>query len=206
MLEQEVIRYITEYGIWIVFAFVFVQEIGIPTPIPNEVMLLFAGFFASEGTLSFPLVFLAAVAGDIIGTSILFFIFNYFGHYLFEKKPKWFPLKREDIKKIENKLEHRGRWGIFLGRLLPYARGYVSVAAGLLQVDYKVFISVVVLSAVIWSGGYVTLGYVLGDQVNSVIDKLGGINALVFIFIGAIAFFWIWRIFHEKIKTRNKKQ
>jgi len=202
-MESEILQYISEYGYWIIFAFVFVQEIGIPTPIPNEVMLLFAGYFASTGALSFPLVFLAAVAGDIIGTSILFFVFNYFGHYLFEKKPKWFPLKREDIRRIENKLEHKGRWGIFLGRLMPYLRGYVSIAAGLLQVDYKVFISVAVLSAVIWSGGYVTLGFILGDQVNSVVERLGGLNALVFIFIALILAFWLLRIIWNKSKKEN---
>lgn len=198
MDQSLVVEYLSNYGYAIIFFFVFLQEMGIPTPIPNEIMLLTAGYLAHAGYLNIWLAVGSAVAADVIGTTILFTIFRSFGHWLLENKPNLMPFKREDLAKIERMLDKRGRWGIFLGRLMPYVRGYTSIMAGLMQMHYHAFITMVTVSAVLWSGGYVTLGYLLGEKTGRIIDRLGGLNVLMFIFIGAVLSFWGWRIWKRR--------
>jgi membrane protein DedA with SNARE-associated domain len=86
------------------------------------------------------LVFLTVVAADAIGTIILFVVFYYFGEQFFKHKPRWIPLSRERLAHIEEKISRRGVWSIYVGRLIPYVRGYTSVAAGLLRIRPRVFI------------------------------------------------------------------
>ena len=43
--------YIVKYGYMAIFSLVFLQEIGVPNPVPNEVVLLFSGYLASVGKL-----------------------------------------------------------------------------------------------------------------------------------------------------------
>lgn len=204
-MQAEILDFLTKYGYWAVFSVIFIQELGVPSPAPNEVVLLFAGYLSSIGKLSFPLILLAGIAGDFIGTIVLYSIFYYFGKKILKHAPKWLPV--EKIEKLEQKIKKKGIWGAFLGRLLPYLRGYASVAAGLLRFPPKIFIISVIASAVIWSGGYVIAGRLIGERWRDVADKLSPINILIVLAIILITFIFIIPIIkknHSRIKSCKK--
>ena len=48
--------YIIKYGYLAIFSLVFLQEIGVPNPVPNELVLLFSGYLTSTGKLNFTAV------------------------------------------------------------------------------------------------------------------------------------------------------
>jgi membrane protein DedA with SNARE-associated domain len=174
--------YIAKYGLIIVFSLIFLQEVGIPSPLPNEVLLLFAGFLASTGKLQLIPLIIVAVAGDFIGSSVLYGLFYYFGSKLLAKHPKWIsPAKVEHWRK---RLSGKHLWSIYVGRLLPYARAYTSMAAGTLKIRPIIFESSVLLSAITWSGGYVILGRVLGSAWSVWAAKLGFVRSGIGVLLG----------------------
>ncbi len=203
-MPTEVANYIIQYGYLTIFALVFLQEIGVPNPVTNELVLLFSGYLAYTGRLSLILVILTVVAADVLGTSLLYFVFYLFGEYLLAHGPKWIPMQK--IENLKNKVRDRGRWGIFLGRLIPYVRGYTSVAAGLMEIPPRVFLTSVLLSAILWSGGYVVVGRLLGSKWDSVISKLGfwqfALAAVVILFLVV----YIIPLIYKKIKHRKTNQ
>jgi len=189
-MPTELAHYITEYGYWAIFSLVFLQEIGVPNPVSNELVLIFSGYLAWSGLLSFPLVFLTAVAGDVIGTTLLYTIFYHFGEYILAHKPRWIPISREHIEKLTERVSKKGWWGIFVGRLTPFLRGYVSVAAGLIGIPPGTFLPTVLGSALLWSGGYVVIGKIVGPYWQATASRVGHIE--LFILIGfVIAGFFI---------------
>lgn len=193
------LNFVQDYGYWAVFILVFLQEIGIPNPVPNELILIFAGALTSIGGLNYWLTFLIAVSADVIGTTVLFSVFYFFEHFIIERIPKW-EFINSKLDKIKSVLVKHDRWGIFLGRMMPYVRGYVSIAAGILNLPYKFFVPLVALSAFIWTGGYVTLGHFLGKNweiVARTIEQYKWSFLIVLISIVAII---VW-IRHRK---RNK--
>ncbi len=200
--------FVGDYGYWAVFILVFLQELGIPNPVPNELILIFAGALTSIGGLNFWLVFLIAVSADIIGTTILFSVFYFFEHYIMEKISKWLPLNKK-LEKIKVTILKRGRWGIFLGRLMPYLRGYVSIAAGVLNLPYRVFLPMVAVSAMLWTGGYVVLGHFLGNQwetVAKVVEQYKWSFLAVVISIVALWLYWRSRKRQKNVvKLENEK-
>ena len=176
-LPPELADYIIKYGCFAIFSLVFAQELGVPNPVPNEIVLLFAGYLTSIGLLSFPLIFLAGVFADFIGTSILYTVFYFFGEELLRHAPRWLPVDK--VMSLEKKLSKGGLWSVFVGRLIPYLRGYTSVAAGLFRIPPKKFLSAVLLSAITWSGGYVIAGRILGKEWNKLASKLNIGEAIV---------------------------
>ncbi|KKU84994.1 MAG: hypothetical protein UY12_C0014G0004 [Parcubacteria group bacterium GW2011_GWA2_47_8b] len=200
--------YVSNYGYLAVFALVFLQELGVPNPVPNELVLIFAGALTSIGGLSFWLTFLTAVSADIIGTTILFSAFYFFEHYIMEKISKWLPLNKK-LEKIKATILKRGRWGIFLGRLMPYLRGYVSAAAGVLNLPYRVFLPMVIISAVLWSGGYVVLGHFLGTQWETVAEVVEQYKwSFVAVVVSILALWFYWRSRQRRknvVKLENEK-
>jgi membrane protein DedA with SNARE-associated domain len=197
MLPDALISYIVEYGYLTIFSLVFLQEIGIPNPVPNELILLFSGYLSSIGQLSFEWVIITVIIADFVGTTSLYFAFYHFGKSIKAKKPRWFPL--EKVEKLGKHLSGKGRWSIYVGRLMPFLRGYISVAAGILQIKPKIFLPAVLFSALTWSGGYVILGRVLGKNWDTVSDKLGSGNAiLLLIFLIIILFVILPRVISKK--------
>lgn len=191
--------FVAHYGYPAIFSLVFLQEIGVPNPVPNELVLLFSGYLAFLGALNFVLVFLTVVAADFIGTSILYLVFYFFGSALLRKLPKGKFL--EKFRAIETNISKNGQWGIYLGRLVPYARGYVSVVAGLMRVPPKEFLITVILSAITWSGGYALAGRLLGKEWQKVVNVLGLQTAIIVFLLIILVVVVVYRIQKKNPKT-----
>lgn len=200
-LPPELVSYIVGYGYFAVFSLIFLQELGVPNLVPNEVILLFAGYLASIKVLSFPLILLAGISADFIGTSILYAVFYFFGDQIIKHAPRWLPVQK--IENIKQRVAKRGGWGVFLGRLLPYLRGYVSVAAGLLKIPPKKFLLSVVVSAIIWSGGYVMLGRTLGKQWDAVLSRLNLWEILTIVIGAIVLIFYVIPAALERIRKKE---
>lgn len=203
-MSADIVSFITQYGYLAVFGLIFLQEIGVPNPVPNEVILLFAGSLAALGKLDFFIIFAVAVLADFIGTSVLFLVFHAFGHVLIERPPKWLPISKEKVEKLADLISRKDRWGIFAGRLIPYLRGYTSVAAGFLQIRPRVFLPIVLVSAIVWSGGYVVVGKLLGQRAADLILSFGNIQrTIVYVLVGLVAFFVLRHIYRHYKKKRK---
>jgi membrane protein DedA with SNARE-associated domain len=178
-VSHDLALYIAHYGYPAIFLLVLLQELGVPNPVTNEFVLLFSGYLAFTGVLNLWLVLLTAVAADCIGTSILYAVFYRFGRSIMNHRPRWLPISPAHIDRVAKSISARQRWGIYLGRLIPFLRGYVSVAAGILPVRPRIFIPAVIVSAVTWSGGYVIAGRLLGPHWERAAAKIGGVESLV---------------------------
>jgi len=163
-MNAEVIEFIANYGYFALFLLIFSQEIGIPNPIPNELVLGYAGYLCSQGTLKLPLVITAAVSADFLGTNILYFIFYFFGKQILKRKPKWLPISEKAINRASQRVTKGGLWAIWLGRISPFIRGYTSIIAGILQIKPQKFLPIALISALIWSGVCVSIGKLMGNN------------------------------------------
>jgi membrane protein DedA with SNARE-associated domain len=175
-MPEEVVFYVTKYGYLAIFILVFLQEIGLPNPFPNELLLIFSGYLTFKGVLAIPYVILSAVLADFIGTSILFFLFNKGGEFILERKPKWIPLSPRIIKIMTSKVDKLGLSGIFIFRLTPFTRGYASVISGLLQVKSAKFLPIALSSALTWAAFYIFTGYLIGPYWYSFVQNLDNLK------------------------------
>jgi membrane protein DedA with SNARE-associated domain len=182
--------FIIKYGYIAIFLLVFLQEIGVPNPIPNELVLLFSGYLTSVGKLDFITVLITVIAADTIGSSLLYMTFYCFGQRVLQKWSHVIPTSK--LAYLTARVSHQDRWSIYVGRLMPFIRGYTAVAAGLLKIPPGIFLPAVLLSALTWSGGYVIAGKLLGHEYANVVSKLGlGKAALVgLVFLCIIGFLW----------------
>lgn len=197
-MPHEFIHFIDLYGYFAIFALIFIQEIGIPTPIPNELLMLFSGYLSFSGTLNLYLLLLTIISADFLGASVLYTTFYFFGPYLISHKPKWFPLSAQKINSISARINNGGLWTVFLGRVTPFIRGYISVIAGLLHIKPKSYVPIALITACLVTCTYVTLGHFLGPYWEQVAAKLTTIKYGVFFIIVIIACYFTIRYFRKK--------
>jgi membrane protein DedA with SNARE-associated domain len=169
-MSPELTAYIDKYGYIAIFSLVFLQEIGVPNPIPNELVLLFSGYLTSMQKLDFMTVLITVFAADTLGTSLLYILFYYFGQLVLQKWPRFIATSK--LAYLTTIVANKNPWPIYLGRLIPFIRGYTSVAAGLLHIPPRIFLPAVLLSALTWSGGYIIAGRLLGYTYVNAVSKL----------------------------------
>ena len=137
-------------------------------PLFTEVTLPFAGFLASQGKLSIPLIIFASVLGDLVGGTVAYYI----GYFLEEKiilsgvkkYGKYVLLKESDYFKTTSLLRKYGSPIVFFAKLVPSLKAWTSVASGICQIKFRKFIIASVSASIIYNSILVLLGYYLGKN------------------------------------------
>jgi alkaline phosphatase len=205
-MPPEVIIFITNYGYLAIFFLVFIQEIGIPNPVPNELVLVFSGYLTFKGVLYLPFVIMIAMLADFIGTNILYIIFYFFGRYILQHKPRWLPISEKTINRINARITKGGIWAIFIGRLTPFIRGYTSVVTGFLQIKPKVFLPIAIISAALWSSTCVIIGRILGPYWSDSENKIENVKIIILISFSIILIIFSVRYFRKRARMNKKAE
>ena len=161
-IPPDFLQSVIKYGYLIIILLVFLQEVGFPNPIPNELVMVFSGYLCYTGMLKVPFVILVALLGDLLGSGILYAVFFFFGKKIMKKKPRWLPISQKKIDKLAAKFQKQGISAVIIGRLSPFIRGYVSVLMGLMNYPAKKYLWILVGTAIFWACFYVLTGYLIG--------------------------------------------
>jgi membrane protein DedA with SNARE-associated domain len=202
-MPPEIITFITEYGYWAIFILVFSQEVGIPNPIPNELVLLFSGYLAYQHTMNFFVLIGMVVSADFCGTMILYFLFYYFGKKILNKIPSWFPISKTKLETLQEKYASSGLWTIYLGRVTPFIRGYTSISAGLLKIKPTIFIPLSLITASLWAVVGVGSGYYFHNYWERIGTGFLKYRIWFFAIIGIAILYYIITKFVLKKETKS---
>lgn len=173
MLEQLtgiIIHLIASFGYFGVGFLTTLNSMGIP--IPSEITLPFAGFLSNQGSLTLVLVILAGIVGDLIGAligySIGFFLEETVVLSFIRKYGKIILLTEEDYLKTTKWLKKYGSPVVFVGKLIPGVKSFVSIAAGLSEIKLHKFIMSTILGALVYVSLLSYVGFYLGSKWSTV--------------------------------------
>lgn len=170
-MSPTIALFIAQYGYLAIFAVIVLQEIGVPIPVPNEVLLMFSGFLAFSGKFELFPAILTTFAASMAGAWILYGL----GTLI---HPKLHSVLQDVIKEASDRLERHHKW-LFIGRILPFGRGYICIAAGIAKVSPLRFLSVTLVADALWNAGFVILGFATGNYWETVSEKVGGVVHLI---------------------------
>ena len=125
-------------------------------PLPSELTLLSAGYGVNQAWFSFPVAVAAATAGNLIGSSIAYWLGR---RGLLERLPE---RGAAVVRRCEALLRSHGERTVFLARLLPLARTFVSLPAGHARIRFRRFVPLTVAGCAIWSSAFVLAGDIAG--------------------------------------------
>ena len=130
--------------------------------VPGESLVLASGFFAHQGILELDTVMAAAALGAVAGDNIGYLLGSRLGREWLLRKGSRFGLRRKRLAQVEAFFQRQGAKAVFFGRFIGFARALVPFVAGASRMPYQKFVLYDGLGAVLWTVGFVTLGYVLG--------------------------------------------
>lgn len=145
-----------------VFLLMLLESCGIPAP--SEVIMPFAGFLVFKGQMVLWWAVLLGALGNLVGSLLAYWIGAKGGRPLLEKYGKYVLISNHDLDKADHWFTHYGEITVFLGRLLPVVRTYISFPAGVAKMDLKKFSFYTFLGALIWSWLFGWLGVKMGEN------------------------------------------
>ncbi|HUK57219.1 MAG TPA: DedA family protein [Nitrospiria bacterium] len=134
-------------------------------PIPSEVVIPPAAYWAAQGRYNFWGVILAGTAGSYIGAAAMYWSARWIGRPLVLRYGKYFFIPESKLLRAERWLARYEAGGIFFSRLLPVIRHLIGIPAGLVRMDFKMYSLMTLAGSAVWCTALGWFGAeVIGDR------------------------------------------
>jgi membrane protein DedA with SNARE-associated domain len=144
-----------------------------PFPLPSELIMIPAGIASGHEDLNLFAIIFFGVAGNTAGAALSYFVAKSLGRKILIKIGKYFFLNQKRIEKMEGFFLRHGEISVFIGRMLPGFRHFVSITAGVARMDIRKFLFFTLLGSGIWTSILAILGFYIGkneDLVRQYLD------------------------------------
>ena len=168
---------IGDHGLYAVF---FLMMVDAVFPAASEVVMIYggavaAGAFAGQdvvlfgrtidsGPAAYVAIALAGTIGYTVGAIGGWAIGLYGGRPYVERHGRWLHLDAEKLDRAERWFERWEDWAVFLGRLTPVIRSFVSIPAGVMEVPFVRYTLLTLAGSAIWCFAFAGAGYAAGDN------------------------------------------
>src|SRR4051812_40470843 len=190
-ITQTLTDWVARHGVYAVFAIMAVDAL---LPAGGELTMLVAGAVAggalgsqpslfghtlSTGAESYVVLALAGSLGYLFGALVGWAIGRWGGRPLLERHGRWLHLDASTLDRAERWFDRHGRAAVFLGRLTPVVRSFISVPAGALESPLGPYTALTLAGSLIWCFAFAGAGWALGSSYDTVHHAFTGVEVLV---------------------------
>ena len=168
---------------------IFIEEAGIPIPIPGDTLVMLAGT-QKPHTLGHAVeVIGVSTLAVLLGSSLLFLVVRQGGRPLLVRYGKYILLDERRLERVEDWFRRRGPPAIVVGRLIPGLRIPTTIMAGVSGMPFHEYALTAAIAGLIWSTFYYLVGNALGRAAPFVLALLADVLDDVprwFLVLGAV--------------------
>jgi membrane protein DedA with SNARE-associated domain len=202
---------IGDYGLYAVFVLMLVDAVF---PAASEPVMVYAGavaagafagqqvtLFGSALESGLPAYLGMALAGTIgytIGSVGGWALGDYGGRPLLERHGRWLHLDARRLDRAEAWFERWERWAVFLGRLTPVVRSFISVPAGVFRAPFQPYLWLTLLGSAIWCFALAGAGWALGASWERFHEAFRYVDYLVVAAVVAVAALVVLRLLRRR--------
>jgi membrane protein DedA with SNARE-associated domain/rhodanese-related sulfurtransferase len=192
-VTQNIVWLITVYGLPIVAANVFVDQIGLP--VPAMPTLILAGAIAATSTLGLTSLFMAAVLACIVPDCVWFLVGRRYGMRVLKTLCRISLEPDSCVNQTQSRFE---RWGVNSLVIAKFVPGLAIIApplAGAMRIAWPRFLILSACGGAIWVGAGLSAGVLFKTQIQSFLvhlDRIGSITGTVIAaaLIGYVFYKW----------------
>jgi len=167
-------------GVELAIAGIYLEESGVPMPVPSEVSVGYLGQRLNANPLALVATWIGLTLMIVLGSTNLFAASRRFGPRLVRGRlGAALHLTPSGIARAQRWFHRWGPLAIGCSRYVPGLRWGMAVACGTLGVRYCTFWLSTAISASVWAGGLLALGVTMGDGVGRLIAEHAWIGLLL---------------------------
>ncbi len=162
-------QFLDTYGLAAIFGIMLLKELGVPVPIPGDLIMLGAAARAAQGKFPFAAVFLAILIPMFIGGTIQFMIAKGPGRQLIYRLGGKIGLTKERLDRAMETVRKGGMAAVALGLTTPGVRIATTPASGLAALPVTTFVPGLLLGSTFFLAWHFAIGY-LGGAVLAILN------------------------------------
>ncbi|MHB0997789.1 MAG: DedA family protein [Armatimonadota bacterium] len=200
-IAQWVVDWISSLGYGGVLGMMAIESACIP--LPSEIIMPFSGYLVSIGKFSIHYAAMAGAIGCAVGSAVAYYAGMKGGRPFLERYGKYVLIRKHDMDLADKWFDKHGERIVFISRLLPVVRTFISFPAGVSRMHFGRFMVYSFVGSIPWCYFLAYLGMVLGDNWNSMKSYFHGIDIAIGVFL--LAGFAVWLRHHLKPEKSQKK-
>jgi membrane protein DedA with SNARE-associated domain len=166
-------------------------------PFPSELIMPLAGWMLIKDQ-SLPAVFslvagVYGALGNTIGSVIAYYAGMWAGRPLLNRYGRYILISQHDLDVADRWFSRSGGWTVFVSRILPVVRTYISLPAGIARMNIIKFLIYTFTGSFIWSTGLAYGGYLLGEHWEQLRNVMRPFDPVIIAVIIALVAFYIYR-------------
>lgn len=167
---------IGDHGLYAVFALMVVDAV---LPAASELVMVYSGALAAgafsssvvlfgkefeSGPTAYVVIALAGTIGYTIGSIAGWAIGLYGGRPYLERHGRWLHLPPERLDRAERWFDRFGDAAVFLGRITPVVRSFISIPAGVFEAKLGRYTMLTLLGSALWCFAFAAVGWAVGSN------------------------------------------
>jgi membrane protein DedA with SNARE-associated domain len=183
VLTDQITDLLSQYGYAAIFVLMLLESACIP--IPSEVTMLFGGaltsaaFAGSGNELDLFWVIVAGVSGNVVGSWLAYGAGVLGGRPMVDRYGRYLLIRPHEVDRAHAYFERRGDATVFVARLLPVVRTFISLPAGVAEMPLGKFTLFTTLGCILFVTALAFLGHAAGANWPSVEGYLAPFSWLI---------------------------
>ena len=145
--------------------------------------VVFAGNTLSTGLEAYVVLALAGSLGYLLGSIVGWVIGLRGGRELIERHGRKLHLGPDRFARAEAWFGRWGSWAVFLGRITPLVRSFISIPAGVFRTPFGRYVVLTLIGSMIWCFAFAAAGWALGDTWHGLHDSFRYVDYAVVVLV-----------------------
>ena len=185
---------LARYGYFAIALFMFIESIGIP--IPGESALITAAAVAGSGAMSIVGVFIAALAGNVLGGMTGYWMGVRGGGAIIRTFGRVLRINDQHLERANVFFAKHGASALIVGRYVAIVRSFLGMIAGVSGMPRKKFLLYNAIGGVVWSLTFTLVGFFFGKNLPALKRELGRVGFVLGVVVALVILLVVgWRWF-----------
>ena len=197
--------FLVQYGLTAIFIILLIKTIGVPIPVPSDLIILTVAARSAQGKLIAWQTLIAIFIALVLGGLIQFVLARGPGRGLLYRFGRYIGLTSPRLDAASARVRKGGAVGIGVAILVPGVRGAAIAASGLVDMPLRTFLPGLVAGSALFLGLHFSLGF-LGGSLFTIIGHVLPLSWIALLVLALLVIiFAIWVVVHRRPKAAQSE-
>jgi membrane protein DedA with SNARE-associated domain len=190
VLSRFVVATISQFGYTGILVTMAIESACIP--LPSEIIMPFSGYLVSTGQFSMLGVTFAGAVGNVVGSVVAYYVGMWGGRPFVERYGPYLLISHRDLDAADRWFEKYGEAAVFISRMLPVVRTFISLPAGIARMHFPRFVLFTFIGALPWCYLLAYIGLKMGERWEELREYFHHFDVAIGVLLVLVLGYFFW--------------